>query len=271
VDEIWTPTRFVCEAYRTATHKPVRLAPLPIPKPIVDARQLTEFGLQPDVFTFLVSFDHLSVMERKNPIGAIEAFVRAFPAGDEPVRLLVKTINGDRRPEASARLASAASIDPRVRVWDERLPRERHMALIQAVDGLITLHRSEGLGLHAADAMWLGTPVVATRYSGSLDLMDDDSAALVNASLIAVTNGDGAYPEGLQWADPDLDHAAALVARIVSDRAWATSLTTHALARMEAQQSRQRSGRKLKRLLAGRMVISPSWGQPIPAVSRPGR
>ena len=41
----------------------------------------------------------------------------------------------------------------------------------------MSLHRSEGLGLHLAEAMWLGTPTIATRYSGNLDFMDDDVLA----------------------------------------------------------------------------------------------
>ena len=61
--------------------------------------------------------------------------------------------------------------------------------------------------MHLAEAMWLGTPVIATRYSGNLDLMDDDCSILIDASLVHVERG-GASTAEARWADPDLDQAA---------------------------------------------------------------
>ena len=51
---------------------------------------------------------------------------------------------------------------------------------IGSFDALVSLHRSEGVGLHMTEAMWLGVPVIATRYSGNLDFMDDECALLVD-------------------------------------------------------------------------------------------
>ena len=45
------------------------------------------------IFTFLFVFDYLSVLERKNPVGLVEAFVSAFPDPGE-ARLIIKSING---------------------------------------------------------------------------------------------------------------------------------------------------------------------------------
>ena len=47
--------------------------------------------------------------------------------------------------------------------------------------------------------------------------MDDESAALIDVAMIAVENGEGAYPDGFQWADPDIGDAAAWM------RGWSTS------------------------------------------------
>ena len=44
--------------------------------------QRTAFGL-PEGTLFLFSFDYHSVFERKNPLGAVEAFLRAFPEPGE--------------------------------------------------------------------------------------------------------------------------------------------------------------------------------------------
>jgi glycosyltransferase involved in cell wall biosynthesis len=115
----------------------------------------------------------------------------------------------------------------------------------------VSLHRSEGLGLHLAEAMWLRTPVIATRYSGNLDFMDDTSAMLVDASMIAVTatGGEGVYPVEAHWADPDLDQAAAAMRRLVSDPAYTAALAAAARRRMADQPSAVATAARIAALL----------------------
>ena len=45
--------------------------------------------------------------------------------------------------------------------------------MIASCDCYVSLHRSEGLGLTMAEAMYFGKPVIATAYSGNLDFMND--------------------------------------------------------------------------------------------------
>ena len=251
VDEVWAPTEFVHDAYAAETLRPVRLVPLPIPDPEVAERTRAELGLADDEIVFLVSFSHLSVMERKNPLGAIEAFRRAFPADDDDAarcRLIVKTLNADRKPDDARRLRRAASADDRITIRDERLDHRDLMALVRASDVFVSLHRSEGLGLQIADAMWLGTAVVATDYAGSRDLLDEGCAELVPARPIGVTNGDGAYPDAAVWADPDLDIAAAAMRRLALDPARREELATAARRTIANQPGRADTGRMLASL-----------------------
>jgi hypothetical protein len=56
---------------------------------------------------FAVVFDHLSVTERKNPVGVIEAFRRAFALGEGPL-LVVKTMNARQRWPQHQRVQLAA-------------------------------------------------------------------------------------------------------------------------------------------------------------------
>lgn len=250
VDEIWAPTRFVADAYRAATDTPVRDVPLPLPvleRPAATAE--TERGSGDERFDVLVAFDFLSVMERKNPLGAIEAFRRAFPA-DEPVHLTIKTLNGEQRPEQLGRVRAAAADDDRIELRDERCTPDELAELTASADVLLSLHRSEGLGLHLAEAMALGTMVVASRYGGSLDLMDDDSAALVDVDLVEVGNGEGAYAAPARWADPDLDHAARLLRRAYDEPAWRDELARRAAARVAESPSRATIGASLARILS---------------------
>ena len=73
---------------------------------------------------FLTVFDHLSVTERKNPLGVIEAFRRAFAPDEGPV-LVIKTMNGHQRWANHQRVLAAADGRADIRVWDEALERSR--------------------------------------------------------------------------------------------------------------------------------------------------
>jgi glycosyltransferase involved in cell wall biosynthesis len=244
VDEIWTGSRFVRDAFAAVTDVPVRHVPIPIPEPVPSTRSRRDFELlapYADRFVFLMSFDHLSVTERKNPIGAIEAFVAAFAPDEGPV-LIVKTMNGRGRWTHHQRVLAAAAGRRDIVVWDEHLSRSDNMALVRSADCMVSLHRSEGLGLHLAEAMWLGTPTIATRYSGNVDFMDDTCALLVGYDRVNVTRGQGVYPSTATWAAPHLDEAAEAMRAISADAALHDRLATAGRARMEAQPSLRDTG-----------------------------
>ena len=220
VDEVWATTNFVRDAYDAVIgdQVQVRLAPFPLETPTPPAAAAAAWRTQwGDDTVFVVSFDYLSIVERKNPIGAISAFRAAFDRSTASVRLVVKTINGHHRPDDMALVAAAAGGDDRIELLDEHLDDDRHHGLLAAADVLVSLHRSEGYGLHPAIAMWLGTPAIATRYSGVVDFMDDDVAAMVDHELVPVTNGQGIYPETAVWADPDLGQAAQHMRQLADD------------------------------------------------------
>lgn len=248
VDEIWTGSTFVAEAFAGVTDKPVRCVPIPVAEPTPSGRDRAGLGLPGDRFVFLVTFDHFSVVERKNPFGAIEAFRRAFPepGGDGPV-LVVKSTNGHRRWASHERVLLAAAGRDDIVVIDQHLDRDDQMAMIAAADCLVSLHRSEGLGLHCAEAMWLGTPVIATRYSGNLDVMDDSCSVLIDATMVHVTHGEGVYPPSAHWADPDLDQAAAWMRRLVAEPELGARLARAGRERMRAQPSLAATGRTIAR------------------------
>ena len=62
------------------------------------AREL--FDLPEDRFIFLFVFDFLSYVERKNPLGLVRAFRRAFADTDRAL-LVLKATNSDRDPPAA--------------------------------------------------------------------------------------------------------------------------------------------------------------------------
>jgi glycosyltransferase involved in cell wall biosynthesis len=87
------------------------------------------------------------------------------------------------------------------------------------------------------EAMWLEVPVIATRYSGNVDFMHDDNAALVGFELVPVVDTEGYYPPEAVWADPDLEEAAEWMRRLVGNRDLARRLAAAGRRTMMGQPS----------------------------------
>jgi glycosyltransferase involved in cell wall biosynthesis len=247
IDRVWAPSRFVEKAYISSGPTPVELHTPYIPEPEPSAATRADVGIG-DRFTFLTSFDHLSVIERKNPVTVITCFREAFPNRDD-VGLVVKSINAERKPASARQVRDAAAGDPRISIVDDHFSAGDQAALVAHADCFVSLHRSEGLGLHLAEAMWLGTPVIATAYGGNLDLMDDTCAALVEASLTPVLNGEGAYPEGEMWGQPNIVEATEWMRRIADDGELRARLAANGRARMQHQPSSGEVGTAMRRSL----------------------
>jgi len=209
LDEVWVATDYVASAVRAAISKPVYVCPLPMRVPQSTTRSRAHFGL-PDGFLFLFAFDFLSSVDRKNPIGAIDAFSRAFRPGEGPT-LVLKSINGafDRTAHERVRAATRGRED--IVTIDEYLPGDERDALMRSCDCYVSLHRSEGFGLTLAEAMAMGKPAIATGYSGNLAFMTPENSYLVPWTIARVPSGCAFYPEDEVWAEPDLDAAAAMM------------------------------------------------------------
>jgi glycosyltransferase involved in cell wall biosynthesis len=164
-----------------------------------------------------------SSLERKNPYAAITAFRAAF--GDRRDRLLILKVGFPTHfPSDFAAIAQAADV-PNIRLETRNLPRADNHALIAAADMVLSLHRSEAFGLVLAEAMLLGKPVIATGWSGNMDFMDQENAALVGYRLVAALDRRGTYDvENAVWAEPDLFDAVTHLRRLADDQLARRSL-----------------------------------------------
>ncbi|MEZ5320832.1 MAG: glycosyltransferase [Microthrixaceae bacterium] len=249
VDEVWAPTRYLADVFGRYTDKPVHHVPVPLEFEVepVDEAVRRRLGLD-DRFTFLFSFDFLSVAQRKNPLGLLDAYCRAF-GPDEDTRLILKSINARHHVDDAEAIRAAIAGRPDVELRDAQLDAADRMALIAAADCYVSLHRSEGLGLTMAEAMASGTPVIATRYSGNLDFTRDDNSLLVDCDVVEIGPG-SFYPAPGHWADPALDHAARLMARIADDQQLHDRLSSAGRAALAPFTVRRVGARMAERLAA---------------------
>ena len=212
LNEVWAASEHVAAAVRTRSPIPVSTVRLPVEPVGVASPGRAALGL-PEGFCFLFVFDYNSVLERKNPLGLVRAFTRAFPAGSG-ASLVLKAINADKQPAASRQLRDAAAPHPDIHLLEWFVAPEEKNALIASCDCYVSLHRSEGLGLTLAEAMYFERPVIATGYSGNLDFMTHGNGYLVDYRLRSIGPGNHPYPPEGEWAEPDVDHAARLMRQV---------------------------------------------------------
>ena len=213
VDEVWVGSSFVAQALIEAP-SPVPVVTVPIPLRFAEPPPLRpgEYGW-PDAFTYLFSWDYCSVFARKNPLAAIEAYTAAF--GDrDGTALVLKCINTGFDPVGHRTVKEAIAGRDDIVLIDEYLDPGDKDRLMGSCDCYVSLHRSEGLGLTIAEAMYHRKPVIATGYSGNADFMTADNSYPVGHRVVPIGPGAEPYPADGTWAEPDVAEAARLMRRV---------------------------------------------------------
>lgn len=245
--EVWAPTRFIQESLMSTAPDRVKIVymPLPIKRPQIDLSLTKQsFGL-PGRYTFLFTFDFLSVMKRKNTLGLVEAFCIAFLENEGPI-LVLKSINGTERLSELEKLKWAVKNRSDIILIDEYFDANKSASLMAVADCYVSLHRSEGLGLTMAEAMTLGKPVIATGYSGNIDFMTDKNSILIPWKLVKVGKGAEGYPENAEWADPDLTSAATAMRKLYLDPEAGVELGRLAQIDLAQKFSVEETGKRMK-------------------------
>jgi glycosyltransferase involved in cell wall biosynthesis len=224
-DEIWAPSEFTRAALTAVSPIPVQRVPfsIAVPQFFPDRLDRRRFNLRKDAFVFLFAFDFQSIFARKNPLAVIAAFRRAF-ARRRDVLLVLKLVHAEAAPMEFAHVLAACGGQANIRIINEVLGREEMYALTALSDAYVALHRSEGYGLVLAEAMAMGKPVIATGYSANTDFMNATNSLPVHYELVTIDQDHGPYRRGARWAEPDIDHAALQMCKLVEDRGLARRL-----------------------------------------------
>ena len=225
--ELWTPSRFSATAMRRC-HGTIHVVPHPCAldrtsqAPGQRAARV-RLGIGRSEFVVAFSFDMRSGFERKNPLGLVEAFRRAFPhPAQHPgkARLVIRVTGRAHAPDLFARLADEGRRTSLTLLDDDV---DVH-TLYAACDVYASLHRAEGFGLTLAEAMLSGKPALASDWSGNLEFMSHETSVLTPCRLTPVRDPQEIYPARDRWADPDMDAAAAGLRRLGEDVGLRTSL-----------------------------------------------
>jgi glycosyltransferase involved in cell wall biosynthesis len=240
MDLVLAPTQFVRDAVSSAVSTPVLDFPQAVFLPDDISPDRERFGLPAGTTVFLVTFDPGSDHERKNPLAAVEAFIRAF--GDsEDVLLLLKTPPHNYGETMRVRLDDYMSQVPKqsnIRVMNESMSYRDVLTLYASCDVLVSLHRSEGLGLHLMEAMSLGKPVIATGWSGNTDFMTPENSLLVDYELVPIASTFPVYAResgrpGQVWAEPIVGQAAEVMRSLHESPELRTRIGSLAAAHMQ--------------------------------------
>jgi hypothetical protein len=221
--------------------------PLYLPTPVRPLR--ASIGVRDDAIVCLMMFEPASDIERKNPYGALRAFLAAAPPGSG-LELVIKLNNAhttERANKALNDLRSRAAPYPHVHILDANLGYSEVLGLIAECDIFLSLHRAEGLGLPMLEAMRMGKPVVATAWSGNMTFMNDENSCLVPARLTPVPDAASrgleykdAVAQGMEWAEPDESVAADWIRRLAADAGLRASIGQRAATSAQAMHDEAR-------------------------------
>lgn len=209
LDGVEVPSRFVQNAIKRHTARPVRVVPHEIISPSLRKTTFMEDG----ILRCLYSFDVSSGLNRKNPEAALRAFAEAFPQGG--AELTFKVSGATAAPAAMEALRERCRSVPHVHIITDILDRDALSRLYCRHDVYLSLHRSEGYGLTIREAMLHGLHVVATGWSGNMDFMDGELSHPVPFTLVPLKEKQGPL-KGLkgQWAEADTAAAAAILRKL---------------------------------------------------------
>jgi glycosyltransferase involved in cell wall biosynthesis len=233
LNEVWVPSQWHVDVFAAQGVDRSKLVVVP---EAVDVYLLDPDIIQPLLLRERRGWAFLSVFkfeERKGWRELVQAYFSEFRARDD-VSLILHTYlyNGDGDQWNRDRLISLVhqwliSVDalppleerPHFDIVGHYLSAEEMGRLYASADAYVGASYGEGWGLPFHEAMSMGLPVVATRWSGQTEFLNDDVAYMVEIEELVESPKSDPWFGGMKWAKPSVCSLQQQMRRVFSDQA----------------------------------------------------
>jgi len=225
MDEVWVPTEF---NRRTFSEAGVELKKLRVVRPGVDT-ELFRPGAEPLRIPYARSFNFLSVFDvqpRKGSDLLLRAYLNEFKA-DEDVALILKiSQHSERNADPTAQICYFVEKEvgiplekcPPIILLNRFLSQADMASLYGAAHALVLPTHGEGYGRPLMEALASELPVIATRWSGQLDFLNDENSYLIDVESLVPASAEEESFAGHLWAQPSIHHLRQQMRRVFSHR-----------------------------------------------------
>ena len=244
LDEIWVPSNFNLETFSRAGVEEKKLHVL---QEGIDTDHFRP-GCEPLKIPGARKFNFLSVFDwqmRKGYDVLLRAYCAEFrPDDDVALILKISTVNHPHAQVADLisyfierTLKMKLERSPQILLLTGMLPHAQFPRLYASANCFVLPTRGEGWGRPYMEALACGCPVIATRWSGHMDFLNDENADLVDIEGLQSTGSDIDIElfAGHRWAAPSVDHLRRLMRRAFSKPALAARKASRGLADMRAK------------------------------------
>jgi glycosyltransferase involved in cell wall biosynthesis len=223
MDEVWVPSEFNRETFAAAGVDPRKLRVLPAG---VDT-QVFRPGLEPLDVAHRRKFNFLSVSNlnpRKGTDLLLKAYLKEFKQ-DEDVTLIIKiSADYDERSDPAAQVAFFIEREvgltleqsPPLILLNGPLSQAAMASLYAAADAFVLPTHGEGYGRPFLEALACELPVIATRWSGQLDFLNDEKSYLIDIEGLVPASTEVESFAGHLWAQPSVEHLQELMREVYS-------------------------------------------------------
>ncbi|MEM0908005.1 MAG: glycosyltransferase, partial [Pseudomonadota bacterium] len=268
LDEIWVPATYLVDVFRELV--PPHVEVINVGKHI-DVRHNASYGLRdlfgihPDAKTFLVIGDFGSSLPRKNIEAAVDAFQSANPDKSEAV-LIIKIRKIDRTHWSNQnglweRIERKIKGDDRIHILQGNLSTQDYWGLLNDIDCMMSLHRSEGFGYGIAHCHGLGKKTIVSDYSAVQDFCNAETSYLVPCEEVLVNPVDMNCREFIgYWGEADIHVAAAAISEVIAHERGPSAMGEAAKAQFEALYG----GDRFRNIIRERLSRASGIGEPMP-------
>lgn len=230
-DEIWAPCSLVKDALKKSGFTGVVIL---VPTPNLNSNKYSKFVIphkkskdlkvSDNVFKFYYIFQW---QYRKGYDSLIKAYYDAF-SGNDNVLLILKTNKlsgtneefvGNISKEIDSFKKGRGNL-PEIFIIPNFISNEKISYLHKISDVYVAPNRGEGWGMPIVKAVNEDSLIITTKFGGSAEFLDENSAMIINHKKASVKNMNWSghlYTADHNWAEPRVDHLSSLMVEAYSN------------------------------------------------------